>query len=272
MSVSKGNYKKITTNSLQEMKTNGEKISMLTAYDYTLAKIVDNAGIDIILVGDSASNVMAGHETTLPITLNEMIYHAASVVRAIDRSLIVVDMPFGSYQGNSKEALSNAIKIMKESGGHSVKLEGGSEIIESIERILTAGIPVMGHLGLTPQSIYKFGTYTVRAKEEEEAEKLISDAKLLEKTGCFAIVLEKVPAKLAKKVAESVSIPIIGIGAGSEIDGQVLVLHDMLGMTHEFNPRFLRRYLNLYEDITGAVKNYVSDVKSENFPNEKEQY
>ena len=272
MSVSKGNYKKITTNSLQEMKTNGEKISMLTAYDYTLAKIVDNAGIDIILVGDSASNVMAGHETTLPITLNEMIYHAASVVRAIDRSLIVVDMPFGSYQGNSKEALSNAIKIMKESGGHSVKLEGGSEIIESIERILTAGIPVMGHLGLTPQSIYKFGTYTVRAKEEEEAEKLISDAKLLEKTGCFAIVLEKVPAKLAKKVAESVSIPIIGIGAGAEIDGQVLVLHDMLGMTHEFNPRFLRRYLNLYEDITGAVKNYVSDVKSENFPNEKEQY
>jgi len=272
MSVSKGNYKKITTNSLQEMKTNGEKISMLTAYDYTLAKIVDNAGIDIILVGDSASNVMAGHETTLPITLNEMIYHAASVVRAIDRSLVVVDMPFGSYQGNSKEALSNAIKIMKESGGHSVKLEGGSEIIESIERILTAGIPVMGHLGLTPQSIYKFGTYTVRAKEEEEAEKLISDAKLLEKTGCFAIVLEKVPAKLAKKVAESVSIPIIGIGAGAEIDGQVLVLHDMLGMTHEFNPRFLRRYLNLYEDITGAVKNYVSDVKSEDFPNEKEQY
>jgi len=272
MSVSKGNYKKITTNSLQEMKTNGEKISMLTAYDYTLAKIVDNAGIDIILVGDSASNVMAGHETTLPITLNEMIYHAASVVRAIDRSLVVVDMPFGSYQGNSKEALSNAIKIMKESGGHSVKLEGGSEIIESIERILTAGIPVMGHLGLTPQSIYKFGTYTVRAKEEEEAEKLINDAKILEKTGCFAIVLEKVPAKLAKKVAESVSIPIIGIGAGAEVDGQVLVLHDMLGMTHEFNPRFLRRYLNLYEDITGAVKNYVSDVKSEDFPNEKEQY
>ena len=272
MSVSKGIYKKITTNSLQEMKTNGEKISMLTAYDYTLAKIVDNAGIDIILVGDSASNVMAGHETTLPITLNEMIYHAASVVRAIDRSLVVVDMPFGSYQGNSKEALSNAIKIMKESGGHSVKLEGGSEIIESIERILTAGIPVMGHLGLTPQSIYKFGTYTVRAKEEEEAEKLINDAKILEKTGCFAIVLEKVPAKLAKKVAESVSIPIIGIGAGAEVDGQVLVLHDMLGMTHEFNPRFLRRYLNLYEDITGAVKNYVSDVKSEDFPNEKEQY
>jgi 3-methyl-2-oxobutanoate hydroxymethyltransferase len=272
MSVSKGNYKKITTNSLQEMKQNGEKISMLTAYDYTLAKIVDSAGIDIILVGDSASNVMAGHETTLPITLNEMIYHAASVVRAINRCLVVVDMPFGSYQGNSLEALSSAIRIMKESGGHSVKLEGGSEIIESVERILTAGIPVMGHLGLTPQSIYKFGTYTVRAKEEEEAEKLIADAKLLEKTGCFSIVLEKVPAKLGKKVAESVSIPIIGIGAGVDVDGQVLVLHDMIGMNHEFNPRFLRRYLNLYEDITGAVQNYVSDVKSEKFPNDKEQY
>tara|TARA_B100001094_G_scaffold98748_1_gene94976 strand:+ start:1309 stop:2127 length:819 start_codon:yes stop_codon:yes gene_type:complete len=272
MSVSKEKYKKITTNSLQEMKLNGEKISMLTAYDYTLAKIVDSAGIDIILVGDSASNVMAGHETTLPITLNEMIYHAASVVRAINRCLVVVDMPFGSYQGNSKEALSNAIRIMKESGGHSVKLEGGAEIIESVERILTAGIPVMGHLGLTPQSIYKFGTYTVRAKEEEEAEKLISDAKILEETGCFSIVLEKVPAKLAKRVAESVSIPIIGIGAGADVDGQVLVLHDMLGMNHEFNPRFLRRYLNLYEDITGAVKNYVSDVKSRSFPNDKEQY
>jgi len=272
MSVSKGKYKKITTNSLQEMKLNGEKISMLTAYDYTLAKIVDSAGIDIILVGDSASNVMAGHETTLPITLNEMIYHAASVVRAINRCLVVVDMPFGSYQGNSKEALSNAIRIMKESGGHSVKLEGGSEIIESVERILTAGIPVMGHLGLTPQSIYKFGTYTVRAKDEEEAEKLIADAKILEETGCFSIVLEKVPAKLAKRVAESVSIPIIGIGAGADVDGQVLVLHDMLGMNHEFNPRFLRRYLNLYEDITGAVQNYVSDVKSRNFPNDKEQY
>jgi 3-methyl-2-oxobutanoate hydroxymethyltransferase len=272
MSVAKGNYKKITTNTLQEMKNNGEKISMLTAYDYTLAKIVDGGGIDIILVGDSASNVMAGHETTLPITLNEMIYHAASVVRAVDRCLVVVDMPFGSYQGNSLEALSSAIRIMKESGGHSVKLEGGAEIIESIQRILTAGIPVMGHLGLTPQSIYKFGTYTVRAKEEEEAEKLIEDAKLLEETGCFAIVLEKVPAKLAKRVSESVSIPIIGIGAGSDVDGQVLVLHDMIGMTHEFNPRFLRRYLNLYEDITGAVQNYVSDVKSEDFPNEKEQY
>ena len=272
MSVAKGNYKKITTNTLQEMKNNGEKISMLTAYDYTLAKIVDGGGIDIILVGDSASNVMAGHETTLPITLNEMIYHAASVVRAVNRCLVVVDMPFGSYQGNSLEALSSAIRIMKESGGHSVKLEGGAEIIESIQRILTAGIPVMGHLGLTPQSIYKFGTYSVRAKEEEEAEKLIEDAKLLEETGCFAIVLEKVPAKLAKRVSESVSIPIIGIGAGADVDGQVLVLHDMIGMTHEFNPRFLRRYLNLYEDITGAVQNYVSDVKSEDFPNEKEQY
>lgn len=272
MSVSKGKYKKITTNSLQEMKRNDEKISMLTAYDYTLAKIVDLAGVDIILVGDSASNVMAGHETTLPITLNEMIYHAASVVRATKRCLVVVDMPFGSYQGNSKEALSNAIRIMKESGGHSVKLEGGSEIIESVERILTAGIPVMGHLGLTPQSIYKFGTYTVRAKDEEEAEKLIADAKILEETGCFSIVLEKVPAKLAKRVAESVSIPIIGIGAGADVDGQVLVLHDMLGMNHEFNPRFLRRYLNLHEDITGAIQNYVSDVKSRNFPNDKEQY
>ena len=272
MSVAKGNYKKITTNTLQEMKNNGEKISMLTAYDYTLAKIVDGGGIDIILVGDSASNVMAGHETTLPITLNEMIYHAASVVRAVDRCLVVVDMPFGSYQGNSLEALSSAIRIMKESGGHSVKLEGGAEIIDSIQRILTAGIPVMGHLGLTPQSIYKFGTYSVRAKEEEEAEKLIEDAKLLEETGCFAIVLEKVPAKLAKRVSESVSIPIIGIGAGADVDGQVLVLHDMIGMTHEFNPRFLRRYLNLYEDITEAVQNYVSDVKSEDFPNEKEQY
>ena len=272
MSVIKRDYKKITTNTLLEMKDNGEKISMLTAYDYTLAKIVDGAGIDIILVGDSASNVMAGHETTLPITLNEMIYHASSVVRAVDRCLVVVDMPFGSYQGNSKEALSNAVRIMKETGGHSVKLEGGAEIIESIQRILTAGIPVMGHLGLTPQSIYKFGTYTVRAKEEEEAEKLITDARLLEETGCFAIVLEKVPAKLAKKVAASVSIPIIGIGAGVDVDGQVLVLHDMIGMTHEFNPRFLRRYLNLFEDITGAVKNYVSDVKSKDFPNEKEQY
>ncbi len=268
----KKDYKRITTNSLAEMKQNGEKISMLTAYDYTLAKIIDSAGIDIILVGDSASNVMAGHETTLPITLDQMIYHATSVVRAITRALVVVDLPFGSYQGNSKEALSSAIKIMKESGGHSVKLEGGSEIIESIERILSAGIPVMGHLGLTPQSIYKFGTYTVRAKEKEEAKKLLSDAKLLEEAGCFALVLEKVPAKLAEKVAKSINIPVIGIGAGGNIDGQVLVLHDMLGMTHEFNPRFLRRYLNLSDDITNAVKNYVSDVKNQDFPNEKEQY
>ena len=272
MSVAKKDYKKVTTNTLAEMKQNGEKISMLTAYDYTLAKIIDGAGIDVILVGDSASNVMAGHETTLPITLDQMIYHASSVVRGIDRALVVVDMPFGSYQGNSLEALSSAIKIMKESGGHSVKLEGGSEIIESIERILTAGIPVMGHLGLTPQSIYKFGTYTVRAKEEVEAEKLLADAKLLEEAGCFAIVLEKVPAQLAQKVAESISIPVIGIGAGAGVDGQVLVLHDMLGMTHEFNPRFLRRYLNLADDITGAVQSYLQDVKSADFPNEKEQY
>ena len=272
MSVAKKDYKKVTTNTLAEMKQNGEKISMLTAYDYTLAKIIDGAGIDVILVGDSASNVMAGHETTLPITLDQMIYHASSVVRGIDRALVVVDMPFGSYQGNSLEALSSAIKIMKESGGHSVKLEGGSEVIESIERILTAGIPVMGHLGLTPQSIYKFGNYTVRAQEEVEAEKLLADAKLLEAAGCFAIVLEKVPAQLAQKVAESINIPVIGIGAGAGVDGQVLVLHDMLGMTHEFNPRFLRRYLNLADDITGAVQSYVQDVKSADFPNEKEQY
>jgi 3-methyl-2-oxobutanoate hydroxymethyltransferase len=265
-------YKKVTTNSLQEMKRNGEKISMLTAYDYTLAKIVDQGGVDVILVGDSASNVMAGHETTLPITLDQMIYHAASVVRAVDRALIVADMPFGSYQGNSKEALNSAIRIMKESGAHSVKLEGGEEILESIKRILTAGIPVMGHLGLTPQSIYKFGTYTVRAKEEAEAAKLLEDAKLLEAAGCFALVLEKVPAKLAQKVAESINIPVIGIGAGAGVDGQVLVLHDMIGMTHEFSPRFLRRYLNLFEDIKGAIGQYVSDVKSVDFPNEKEQY
>ncbi len=272
MSQAKVNYTKVTTHSLAEMKQNGEKISMLTAYDYTLAKIIDKGGVDVILVGDSASNVMAGHETTLPITLEQMIYHASSVVRAVERALVVVDMPFGSYQGNSKQALISAIKIMKESGGHCVKLEGGSEIIESVERIHAAGIPVMGHLGLTPQSIYKFGTYTVRAKEEEEAKKLLADAKLLERTGCFALVLEKVPAKLAQKVAESVTIPVIGIGAGNKVDGQVLVLHDMLGMTHEFNPRFLRRYLNLYDDIKGAVKNYITDVKSMDFPNEKEQY
>jgi 3-methyl-2-oxobutanoate hydroxymethyltransferase len=265
-------YKRITTNVLQEMKAREEKISMLTSYDYTLAKIVDNAGIEVILVGDSASNVVAGHETTLPITLDNMIYHASSVVRAVKRSLVIVDLPFGSYQGDSQRALESSIRIMKESGAHAVKLEGGSEIIESIERILTAGIPVMGHLGLTPQSIYKFGTYTVRAKENTEAKKLVEDAKLLEKTGCFSIVLEKIPAKLAKKVARSVKIPIIGIGAGPDVDGQVLVLHDMLGMTHEFNPRFLRRYLNLYKDINDAVENYVKDVKSGNFPNEEEQY
>ena len=272
MSVHKKVYKKITTHSLQEMKQNKEKISMLTAYDYTLAKIVDSGGIDVILVGDSASNVMAGNETTLPITLNQMIYHTASVVRAVDRALIVADMPFGTYQGNSKEALNSAIRIMKESGAHSVKMEGGSEILESVERILTAGIPVMGHLGLTPQSIYKFGTYTVRAKEEAESKKLIEDALLLEKAGCFAIVLEKIPAKLATKVAKKLNIPVIGIGAGSGVDGQVLVLHDMIGMTQEFSPRFLRRYLNLYEDIKGAVGQYVSDVKTTDFPNEKEQY
>ena len=265
-------YKRITTNSLQEMKQNGEKISMLTAYDFTLAKIINNSGIDVILVGDSASNVMAGHETTLPITLNEMIYHASSVVKAVNRALVVVDLPFGTYQGNSKEALASAIKIMKESGGHAVKLEGGSEITESIERILTAGIPVMGHLGLTPQSIYKFGTYTVRAKEEEEADKLLADAKILEKCGCFAVVLEKVPAKLAEKVAKTISIPVIGIGAGNKVDGQVLVLHDMLGMNNEFNPRFLRRYLNLTDQINNAVQQYVKDVKSSDFPNKNEQY
>lgn len=272
MSVAKKQYKRITTRSLVEMKTNGEKISMLTAYDYTMAKIVDGAGIDVILVGDSASNVMAGHETTLPITLNEMIYHASSVIRAVERCLVVVDLPFGTYQGNSKNALESAIRIMKESGGHAVKLEGGSEISESISRILTAGIPVMGHLGLTPQSIYKFGTYTVRAKEEEEANKLLEDAKLLEQLGCFALVLEKVPAALAEKVAKSISIPVIGIGAGGGVDGQVLVTHDMLGMTHEFNPRFLRRYLDLHAEMTEAFKSYISDVKSQDFPNEKEQY
>ena len=266
------NYKRVTTNVLQEMKNNGEKISMLTAYDYTLAKIVDNAGIDVILVGDSASNVMAGHETTLPITLDNMIYHASSVVKAAKRSLVVIDLPFGSYQGDSKKALRSAIRIMKESEAHAVKLEGGSEVIESVERILTAGIPVMGHLGLTPQSIYKFGTYSVRAKEEAEAKKLIKDAKLLEKAGCFSIVLEKIPAKLAEKVSKAVNIPIIGIGAGANVDGQVLVLHDMLGMTHEFNPRFLRRYLNLFDDITDAIKKYDSDVKKQNFPNNDEEY
>ena len=271
MSVHK-EVKKVTTHQLHEMKRRGEKIAMLTAYDYTMAKIIDHAGIDVILVGDSASNVMAGHETTLPITLDQMIYHASSVIRAIDRALVVVDLPFGSYQGNSKEALTSAIKIMKESGAHAVKLEGGREIKDSIERILSAGIPVMGHLGLTPQSIYKFGTYTVRAKEEEEAQRLINDAKILEESGCFALVVEKIPAKLAAEVSNSISIPVIGIGAGSGVDGQVLVTHDMLGMTHEFSPRFLRRYLSLYESMTGAFQQYIKDVKSKDFPNETEQY
>jgi len=272
MSVAKKDYKRITVKSLIEMKANGEKISMLTAYDFTMAKIVDTAGIDVILVGDSASNVMAGHETTLPITLDQMIYHAASVVRAVERALVVVDLPFGSYQSDPKEALRSSIRIMKESGGHAVKMEGGSEIKDSIKKILNAGIPVMGHLGLTPQSIYKFGTYTVRAKEEAEAEKLIEDAKLLERIGCFAVVLEKIPAHLAQKVAESISIPVIGIGAGGGVDGQVLVIHDMLGMNNEFSPRFLRRYANLYETMTSAIGQYVTDVKSKDFPNEKEQY
>ncbi|WP_274475584.1 3-methyl-2-oxobutanoate hydroxymethyltransferase [Mangrovimonas aestuarii] len=272
MSVAKKEYKRITVKTLVDMKAHGEKISMLTAYDYTMAKIVDGAGVDVILVGDSASNVMAGHETTLPITLDQMIYHASSVIRAVDRALVVVDLPFGSYQSDPKEALRSAIRIMKESGGHAVKLEGGKEIKDSIKRILNAGIPVMGHLGLTPQSIYKFGTYTVRAKEEEEAKKLKQDALMLEKAGCFAIVLEKIPAKLAQEVAESVSIPVIGIGAGAGVDGQVLVLHDMIGMTHEFNPRFLRRYMNLYDEMTGAISQYVTDVKSHDFPNDQEQY
>ncbi len=272
MSVQTKEFKKVTTASVQEMKQRGEKITMLTAYDYTMAKMVDRAGTDVILVGDSASNVMAGHETTLPITLDQMIYHASSVVRAVERALVVVDLPFGSYQGNSKEALNSSIRIMKESGGHAVKLEGGEEVMGSIERILTAGIPVMGHLGLTPQSIYKFGTYTVRAKEEEEAEKLLADALLLEQAGCFALVLEKIPAALAKRVSEAVSIPIIGIGAGPDVDGQVLVLHDVLGMTHQFSPRFLRRYMNLFDDVTEALAQYGKDVKSGDFPNESEQY
>jgi 3-methyl-2-oxobutanoate hydroxymethyltransferase len=265
------NVKRVTTRTLQEMKSKGEKIAMLTSYD-SMAKIVDEAGVDVILVGDSASNVMAGHETTLPITLDQMIYHAASVVRAVNRALVIVDLPFGTYQGNSKEALTSSIRIMKESGAHGVKLEGGLEIKESVLRILSAGIPVMGHLGLTPQSIYKFGTYTVRAKEEEEAETLLRDALMLEESGCFGVVLEKIPAKLTAKVSEQLKIPTIGIGAGGEADGQVLVVHDMLGITHEFNPRFLRRYANLYEDIKNAVGNYVTDVRSRDFPNDSEQY
>ncbi len=271
MSVNK-EVKKITTNTLLKMKAAGEKISMITAYDFSFAKIFDATGIDIILVGDSASNVMAGHETTLPITLDQMIYHASSVVRGIDRCLVVVDLPFGAYQGNSKEALHSTIRIMKETGAHAIKLEGGEEVLESVKRIISSGVPVMGHLGLTPQSIYKFGTYTVRAKEEAEAEKLKKDALLLQEAGCFAIVLEKIPAALAKEVSESLNIPTIGIGAGKYCDGQVLVMHDMLGINTEFKPRFLRQYLNLNEQISKAVKQYVSDIKHQNFPNEAEQY
>lgn len=265
-------YPRITTHVLHEMKLRKEKISMLTAYDYSMAAILDAAGIDIILVGDSASNVMAGHKSTLPITLNEMIYHASSVVRAVERALVVVDLPFGTYQGNSKEALHSAIRIMKESGANAIKIEGGKEIQESIERILSAGIPVMGHLGLTPQSIHKFGTYTVRAREEKEAQKLIADAHLLEECGSFALVLEKIPASLAEQVSTGLQIPTIGIGAGNHVDGQVLVLHDMLGITHGFSPRFLRRYHNLYEEIKGSVQSYINDVKTKNFPNERESY
>ena len=264
--------RRVTTHVLNEMKLKGEKIAMLTAYDYSIAKILDEAEIDVILVGDSASNVMAGYDTTLPITLDNMIYHAASVVRAVKRALVVVDLPFGTYQGNSKEALVSSIRIMKETGAHAVKLEGGLQVVESIERILSAGIPVMGHLGLTPQAIHKFGTYVVRAKEGEEARRLMEDARLLEQTGCFAIVLEKIPAKLAEEVTNSLRIPLIGIGAGGKTDGQVLVLHDMLGITQEFSPRFLRRYHNLYSEIKGAVQAYIADVRSQDFPNEKEQY
>lgn len=264
--------KVVTTHVLSEMKLKGEKISMLTSYDYSMARIVDQAGIDVILVGDSASNVMAGYETTLPITLDQMIYHAASVVRGVKRALVVVDMPFGSYQGNSKEALSSAIRIMKETSADAIKMEGGEEILESVNRILSAGIPVMGHLGLTPQSIHKFGTYAIRAKEKNEAEKLVKDAHLLEEAGCFGLVLEKIPSTLAVRVAQELTIPVIGIGAGSGVDGQGLVVHDMLGINQEFSPRFLRRYHNLFAEISGAVSNYISDVKSGDFPNEREQY
>ncbi|ASU35686.1 3-methyl-2-oxobutanoate hydroxymethyltransferase [Mucilaginibacter xinganensis] len=271
MSIHK-EVKRITTHILQEMKSRGEKIAMLTAYDYSMAAIVDEAGVDIILVGDSASNVMAGHETTLPITLDQMIYHASSVVRAAKRALVIVDLPFGSYQGNSKEALNSAIRIMKESGAHGVKMEGGVEIAESISRILTAGIPVMGHLGLTPQSIYKFGTYTVRAKEEAEAQKLREDALKLQELGCFGVVLEKIPALLARQVSESLNIPTVGIGAGQHCDGQVLVIHDMLGINKGFSPRFLRKYADLHQVMNSAIKSYVNDVRAKNFPNEKEEY
>ena len=272
MSIHKSEIKRITTHQLQTMKDRGEKISMLTAYDYSMAQLIDGAGVDIILVGDSASNVMAGHETTLPITLDQMIYHASSVIRAVSRAFVVVDIPFGSYQGNSSEALRSVIRIMKESGAHSVKMEGGAEIKESVLRVLSAGVPVMGHLGLTPQSIYKFGTYAVRAKEDDEAEKLIADAKLLEACGCYAIVLEKIPADLAKRVSEEINIPTIGIGAGPHTDGQVLVMHDMLGITKEFKPRFLRQYADVGSIITEAVGNYIKDVKSRDFPNDKESY
>lgn len=272
MSVHKKDIKKVTTHVLQAMKARGEKIAMLTAYDYSMARILDAGGIDVLLVGDSASNVMAGHETTLPITLDQMIYHASAVVRAVERALVVVDLPFGSYQGNSKLALESTIRIMKEAGAHAVKLEGGAEISESIKRILSAGVPVMGHLGLTPQSIYKFGTYTVRAKEEAEAQKLMEDAMLLEELGCFAIVLEKIPARLTKEVSERLTIPTIGIGGGPSADGQVLVTHDMVGITKDFKPRFLRRYLELFELMQGATEQYIQDVKSGEFPNESEQY
>lgn len=271
MSINK-EIKKITTNTLQKMKASGEKISMITAYDFSFARIFDAAGIDVILVGDSASNVMAGNETTVPMTIEHMIYHAQCVVKGIDRCLVVVDMPFGYYQSNSDIALASAIRIMKETGGHSIKLEGGEEVIDSVKRIVSAGIPVMGHLGLTPQSIYKFGTYNVRAKEQAEAEKLKRDAKLLQEAGCFAIVLEKIPANLAKEVSESLQIPTIGIGAGTYCDGQVLVMHDMLGINTEFKPRFLRQYLNLHEQVTSAVQQYITDVKQKDFPNDSESY
>jgi 3-methyl-2-oxobutanoate hydroxymethyltransferase len=271
MSVNK-EIKKVTTNTLQKMKTAGEKIAMLTAYDFSFAKIIDGAGVDVILVGDSASNVMAGHETTVPITLEQIIYHAQCVVRGIDRCLVVVDLPFGYYQSNSEIALASAIRIMKETGGHSVKMEGGEEILDSIKKIVSAGIPVMGHLGLTPQSIYKFGTYAVRAKEEEEANKLRKDALLLQEAGCFAVVLEKIPATLAKEVSESLHIPTIGIGAGGDCDGQVLVMHDMMGINIEFKPRFLRQYANIHEQASGAVQQYIKDVKAKDFPNDSEQY
>ncbi|NJO02443.1 MAG: 3-methyl-2-oxobutanoate hydroxymethyltransferase [Bacteroidia bacterium] len=272
MSTYSSEVKRITTHTLQEMKNRGEKISMLTAYDFSMAKIVDKAGIDAILVGDSASNVMAGHETTLPITLDQMIYHASSVIRGVERALVVVDLPFGAYQGNSSEALRSTIRIMKEAGAHAIKMEGGHEIKESVKRVLSAGVPVMGHLGLTPQSIFKFGTYIVRATDPQEAATLLEDAKILEECGCFALVLEKIPAQLAQQVAESVKIPVIGIGAGSYVDGQVLVLHDMLGINKIFNPRFLRRYADLDAVMTDSIRQYVSDVKSRDFPNEKESY